>query len=329
MKKALLFLVTAVAVALLVVSLRPSKTVVTPSPVAFKLPTGGDFEIPSTVGSYKTAEKRGKVLFLFFGFAHCPHVCPMTVSNLDRMIQSLPEASRNKVEVLFVSIDPEQDSLESLAKYLKPFKTPIVAATDTHEHLKKISSLFGARYSRIPSGDSFMIDHTNQVFVINSRGEWVETLEFDVPPAEYRQALETADDKKPLADRQISLKNVTLLAENTSCDLATQDACEIKTAEGTFEMIMNPRPVHELQTTSVTVRTNDSEWLPLLLDLEGIEQDMGFIRPSLAKADSGFKASFELPVCEIKTMQWRIRLVVQNKSGEKKALLFYMKTVRQ
>lgn len=297
--------------------------------VQFKMPTGGDFSIPSTEGLFNSPDKRGKVLFVFFGFAHCPHICPLTLANLDRMIQSLPAENRNKVEVLFISIDPERDTLESLRQHLKNFKTPMVAATDTHVNLKKITALFGARYSRIRTGSSFFVDHTSQVFVINSRGEWVETLDYSVPSEEYRQALETADDKKPLAERQIPLKDVSLLAENATCDLASQAFCEISSEHGTYRIEMSPQPVQEAQPTTVVVRVKDATSAPLLLDFEGVEQDMGYIRPMLTGTGDTYQALFELPICELSEMQWRVRLVVQNPNGDRSAVQFYMKTKRQ
>ncbi|ASD63314.1 SCO family protein [Bdellovibrio bacteriovorus] len=331
MKKALLFAVALIPVALLALFLRPSGNMLKSPPMEFKIPAGGDFEIPSTAGLYKTSEKRGRVLFLFFGFAHCPHICPMTLANLSQMIQALPPEHQNKVEVLFVSIDPERDSLTTLAEHLKRFKAPMKAATDTHENLRKITSLFGARYSRIQTGSSFFVDHTSHVFVINSRGEWVETLDYKSPPSEYRQALETADDKRPFSERQIPLKDVTLLAENPDCDLATQAPCEIATSQGHFQVEMNPRPVREAQETSVKVRTLNTSWVPLLLDFEGVEQDMGFIRPLLSPSQDGasHEATYELPVCELSEMRWRVRLVLQKPTGEKAAVLFYMKTRRE
>ncbi|AFY02101.1 SCO family protein [Bdellovibrio bacteriovorus] len=329
MKKILLSVLVLVPVVFFLWNKHASKTGLNPKAVEFKMPTGGDFQIPSTLGLFNSSDKKGKVLFVFFGFALCPHICPMTLTNLDRMIQSLPADNQNKVEVLFISIDPERDTLESLQKHLNNFKSPMVAATDTHENLKAITALFGARYSRIRTGSSFFVDHTSQVFVINSRGEWVETLDYNVPAEEYRQALETADDKKPLAERQISLKNVSLLGENLNCDLASQTFCEISTIQNTYRIEMTPQPVQEAQPTTVTVHIKNSISTPLLLDFEGVEQDMGFIRPVLTGSGNTYQTSFELPVCELSEMQWRVRLVLESQNRERAALQFYMKTKRQ
>ena len=80
-------------------------------------PSGGDFAVETTQGRFHTLAHQGKVLFLFFGFTHCPEVCPTTLSRLNKMVLSLSKEEQSKIEVLFISVDTKRDSINHLKKY--------------------------------------------------------------------------------------------------------------------------------------------------------------------------------------------------------------------
>lgn len=298
----------------------------------FKIPTGGDFTVPSTKGIFNSKDERGKITFVFFGFTHCPHICPMTLSNMDRMYKNLPSHLLNKVQSIFISIDPERDTMEVIQKRLSYLssKKNFIGATDTEENLRKITKLFGARFSKIKSqSGNIFVDHTSQVFVINSRGEWVNTLDFNVPPAEFRQAFETADDSKPVLSRIHPLKDTPLIDKNLSCDLAKSENCSIENDGKKIELSLMPQPVREGQEIEVKVTSTLTDWKPILVDFDGVEEDMGYIRPQLKlKSENLFETKFELPICELKGMQWNVRVILQNSIGDTQAYGFYMKTNR-
>lgn len=298
----------------------------------FKIPTGGDFTIKSTTGEFNTKDQRGKVTFVFFGFTHCPHICPLTLSNMDRMFKNLPPNVRDKVQSIFISIDPERDTMEVIQKRLSYLssKKNFIGATDTEENLRKITKLFGARFSKIKSeSGNIFVDHTSQVFVINSRGEWVNTLGFNVPPSEFKQAFETADDSKPVLSRIHPLKDTPLIDKNLTCDLAKSKMCAIEKDGKKIELSLMPQPVREGQEIEVKVVSTYTDWKPILVDFDGVEEDMGYIRPQLKlQSENLFETKFELPICELKGMQWNVRVILQNSIGETQAFGFYMKTNR-
>lgn len=298
----------------------------------FKIPTGGDFKISTTKGVFDTKEQRGKVTFIFFGFTHCPHICPLTLSNMDRMFKNLPEKDKDKVQSIFISIDPERDTLSVIQKRLDNLssKGNFFGGTDSEENLRKITKLFGARFSNIKSSSgNIFVDHTSQVFVINSRGEWVNTLAYNVPSSEFKQAFETADDSKPVLSRIHPLKDTPLIEKNSTCDLAKTPLCSISNNDQKIELSLMPQPVREGQEIEVKVTSTLTDWTPILVDFDGIEEDMGYIRPTLKAASKElYQTKFELPICELKGMQWNVRVILQNSAGETQAYGFYMKTNR-
>lgn len=118
------------------------------------------------------ARLAGKVQLVFFGFTHCPDVCPTTLA-LMRDIDSLLAAARldGRVGFLFVSVDPERDELKALGEYTKYFSPRILAATADHERLGALTREMGVLYVRETTESSdYSIDHSAAVFVLDAEG---------------------------------------------------------------------------------------------------------------------------------------------------------------
>jgi protein SCO1/2 len=140
---------------------------------------GGDFEIPSTKGTFKLKDYRGKVVVLYFGYRYCPDVCPTTLSVLSNMYHSLSAEEREQVQVLFISVDTQRDSIDRLAKYIVYFQKDFIAATSTEEHIQKIASMYGVRYKiHQPKvgKKNYSVDHSTQAYVIGKDGKFVEYI---------------------------------------------------------------------------------------------------------------------------------------------------------
>lgn len=302
-----------------------------PVAVTFEQPMGGDFTVPSTQGRFDTRDERGRVLFLFFGFTHCPHICPTTLANFSAMFKGLPPALAEQARVVFISVDPERDTLAALKKHIANFRHKnILGATDTDENMKILTGLFGATFSRYKTASgSPVVEHTSDIFVINQRGEWVERLPFNTNPEELRRTFEVASDLRPVQERLHPLKNLDLLAGNETCDIGT-DPCDVAVDGLRLRMIALPKNPRQGQKIEITVDSPLPDWTPLLLDLKGIERDMGFLRPILQpKGNNVFTTSFEVPLCEVKSMHWNVRLVLRNTAGEMAAVTFLLKTESQ
>jgi protein SCO1 len=112
---------------------------------------------------------------MFFGFTNCPDVCPTTLLQVTQDLEELG-ADGDKIKVVFVSVDPERDTPARLAEYMASFDPRIVALTGAQDVIAAVARAYGASYRRVPTGDTYTIDHTGAVFLLDREGEYVGAL---------------------------------------------------------------------------------------------------------------------------------------------------------
>ncbi len=119
---------------------------------------------------------------VFFGFTHCPEICPTTVAELDRALDAIgPEADAIKID--FVSIDPARDTPETLKTYFSSFDRPIRAFTGEETEIRRLTEAFRASYRRTPVGeDDYTMDHTTLVYLLNAEGAVIDAVVYGAPP---------------------------------------------------------------------------------------------------------------------------------------------------
>ena len=114
---------------------------------------------------------RGKAVVLFFGFTHCPDVCPTTLAESAQVLKALG-ANADKVQVLFVTVDPERDTREVLAKYVTAFDPRFLGlygdAEATRRAAKEYKIFYEKRAGSAPG--SYSMDHSAQTYVIDPQG---------------------------------------------------------------------------------------------------------------------------------------------------------------
>ena len=136
--------------------------------------TGADYgqslELADTGGTVRRlSDFRGKAVVIFFGFTHCPDVCPTTLADLSRVMEELgPEA--NRVQVLFVTVDPERDTPEDLGKYVHAFDPRFIALRGDPEATQRVAKDFKIYYEKRKQGDSYTVDHSAQSYVFDPQG---------------------------------------------------------------------------------------------------------------------------------------------------------------
>lgn len=155
------------------------------------------FNLAVSDGSRLTPDRlRGRYSLLFFGFTHCPDVCPTALSTI-RQIENVLAGSpvTHKVNYVFISVDPERDNAKILDDYTKYFSPNIIAATGTHEALKQFTREMGVVYSQTKINSEYSIDHSTQFVVLNPN---VEIIGIIRPPqipdaiaADLRQLMES------------------------------------------------------------------------------------------------------------------------------------------
>ena len=118
------------------------------------------------------ADFRGKVVSLFFGFTHCPDVCPTHLARQAEVMRQLGPLA-DQVAVLFVSLDPERDTPEALKIYMNAFDPRFIALTGTPEETGKVAKEYKVFWQKTPLPDSalvYTIDHATHSFVIDQKG---------------------------------------------------------------------------------------------------------------------------------------------------------------
>ncbi len=145
---------------------------------------GGDFAAPSSLGhEVRTTDYRGKVVLLFFGYTSCQDVCPVTLAHLDALVGRLGTAAEG-VQVLFVTVDPETDTAETLATYLAQFDSRFVGLTGTPEQINRIAALYMAEHHRTHDVEvsteyhrsksftekSYLYTHAQQIYLLDGDG---------------------------------------------------------------------------------------------------------------------------------------------------------------
>lgn len=133
-----------------------------------------DFRLTDPAGRVRTlAEFRDKVVVLFFGYTHCPDVCPTTLATLARLMRTLgPDASG--VQVLFVTIDPQRDTPQVLAQYVPSFDASFIGLGGDAGAVAQAASAFAVTYEKQPlSGGNYAMDHSVDTYLVGRGGHVV------------------------------------------------------------------------------------------------------------------------------------------------------------
>jgi protein SCO1 len=156
-----------------------------------------DFHLTDQDGRpFQLSQTRGKAVLFSFGFTHCPNVCPTTLSDLAKVYQALPAKDREKVQVLFVSIDPRRDKPETLRNYVPYFNDSFIGLTGTEAQLAEAAKAYGAYYEIVQDSaanpDSYTVNHSALTYLISPDGKWKLLYNFD----------QLGDSKKMVQDIQ-------------------------------------------------------------------------------------------------------------------------------
>jgi len=131
-----------------------------------------DFSLKDADGKVRTlADFKGKVVVLFFGYAQCPDVCPTTMTEMAQVKQQLG-SDGDKLQVLFVTVDPARDTPEVLKAYMGAFDPAFVALIPTPEQLTAVAKDFKVYYKKVEgkTPTSYSMDHSAASFVYDTQG---------------------------------------------------------------------------------------------------------------------------------------------------------------
>jgi protein SCO1/2 len=138
---------------------------------------GGPFTLVDTRGERVTeADLAGRPYVLFFGFTYCPDVCPTTLAELTLLIDQLGPAA-DRLDYLFVTVDPERDTQAVMARYLESFSPRIAGLTGTEDEVAATVAAYRATRARVPLGDGqYTMDHTAAMYLMDADGGFAGTI---------------------------------------------------------------------------------------------------------------------------------------------------------
>lgn len=143
---------------------------------------GGDFQLQAN---------HGKVVLLFFGYTYCPDVCPTTLAELKVVMEKL-NGQADKVQVVFVSVDPGRDTSEEMQKYIERFSPSFIGLSGSEEELAPIWDDYGVFREVVErtSETNYIINHTARVILIDQNGNMRLSYGFQTPPEDIAHDIE-------------------------------------------------------------------------------------------------------------------------------------------
>jgi len=149
-------------------------------------PQGGDFTLNAKGGPFNLKQQRGKVVLIYVGYTYCPDVCPTNLMLMAQALNAMTKDELAKVQGVFISVDPERDTLERLATYTNHFHTSITGVTGKPDQVARIAQQYGAVYRKVEgeSQGGYLIDHSSNTYVIAPDGSLNTILPHAAPPEE-------------------------------------------------------------------------------------------------------------------------------------------------
>jgi protein SCO1 len=147
------------------------------------LDIGAPFTLASSKGGTLSSDSlKGTPYAMFFGFTHCPVICPTTLYEMDTAFKALGDDGK-ELRMFFVSVDPEQDTQAFMANYIANFDPRIEGLIPTLEQLPGLAKSFRVFYEKVPTSDGgYTMNHTATIFLFNREGKFAGTIAFDEDP---------------------------------------------------------------------------------------------------------------------------------------------------
>jgi len=151
---------------------------------------GGPFQLTTHDGRpFSERDLTGRPYAIFFGYTHCPDVCPTTLLDMSNRLEDL-KADGDKLRMIFVTVDPERDTQAYLAEYMKSFDKRIVGLTGTPAQVAAIAKGYRIIYEKVAgTGGDYTMNHTATVYLFDANGNFAATLAYQESEQNQRTKL--------------------------------------------------------------------------------------------------------------------------------------------
>lgn len=157
---------------------------------------GGPFSLVNHHGKDVTHEDfKGKYMLVYFGYAYCPDICPMDLQIMSEALDQLPPAVLSEITPIFITVDPNRDTVEIMAQYVPAFHENMIGLTGSEEQTKaakKSYRVYAAR-EKIEEGadpDSYLVNHSAFIYLMDRAGEYVTHFRSMADPAQIAERLQ-------------------------------------------------------------------------------------------------------------------------------------------
>ncbi len=179
----------AVAVALAVVLIVISKPFVDD----YKEQRKYAFSVDTIDGKVTKEHFKGKALAVYFGYTYCPDVCPTSLSSLASALNSIGKEKTKDFVGLFISVDPDRDTLKNLKEYARYFHPNFIAGTSDKKNIDDITQRYESYYKKVPLENSAMgysVAHTSYIYLFDKKGKFVAKVDHFSNPGQIKKSLE-------------------------------------------------------------------------------------------------------------------------------------------
>ncbi len=155
---------------------------------------GGDFTLTDHNSErFELQQLRGKLVMVFFGYTHCPDICPTELATMAKLLKQLGKES-DKISALFISVDPKRDTPEKLKNYVPFFSPHLIGLTGTKDEIDKVTKAYRVQtkiHSRKENSDYYLVDHSANLYVIDGQGKLIHLIPFGLPTEHILNVLKT------------------------------------------------------------------------------------------------------------------------------------------
>jgi protein SCO1/2 len=134
----------------------------------------GDFELVDHRGeTFNISRMQDIWTIIFFGFTHCPDICPTTLAMLNDTYSKLKDSEKDRLQIVMISLDSERDTVEKMAEYVPYFNSSFTGVTGDKYVISRLAAELFIAYNRVPLGDDdYTMDHSTQLILINPKGHY-------------------------------------------------------------------------------------------------------------------------------------------------------------
>jgi protein SCO1/2 len=147
-------------------------------PASATLELGGPFKLTDADTGKTVTEQsfRGKLMLIYFGYTYCPDACPTTLSNITRAMAELGPTA-DKIAPLFISIDPDRDTVKVMANYTKAFDPRIQGLVGDAAATATVAREFGVYYKKHDEpGGGYLMDHSSLIYIMDGQGKFLKAI---------------------------------------------------------------------------------------------------------------------------------------------------------